>query len=123
MLQPAYQNLRQRVEGSVAAFLKMNPWRPDMNKNQLRDNLRKHIQSGGFLDIGVDRIVDQVVNPKIYTVFLPKVEEVVHNCLGMDKGKPVFEPPPTPEVKNEPPPRFQNKHNLAPRARIPAPCK
>ncbi|XP_046668635.1 biorientation of chromosomes in cell division protein 1-like 1 isoform X2 [Homalodisca vitripennis] len=118
---PAYQNLRQRVEGSVAAFLKMNPWRPDMNKNQLRDNLRKHIQSGGFLDIGVDRIVDQVVNPKIYTVFLPKVEEVVHNCLGMDKGKPVFEPPPTPEVKNEPPPRFQNKHNLAPRARIPAP--
>uniref|UniRef100_A0A1B6KN32 BOD1/SHG1 domain-containing protein n=1 Tax=Graphocephala atropunctata TaxID=36148 RepID=A0A1B6KN32_9HEMI len=118
---PAYQNLRQRVEGSVAAFLKMNPWRPDMNKNQLRDNLRKHIQSGGFLDIGVDRIVDQVVNPKIYSMFLPKVEEVVQNCMGKDKDKPVFDPPTTtPEVKPEPS-RFQNKHNLAPRARIPAP--
>ncbi|XP_054285100.1 biorientation of chromosomes in cell division protein 1-like 1 isoform X2 [Macrosteles quadrilineatus] len=116
---PAYHNLRQRVEGSVAAFLRMNPWRPDMNKNQLRDNLRKHIQSGGFLDIGVDRIVDQVVNPKIYTVFLPKVEEIVQSCLGMENDKPKFEPPPT-QVNPEPS-KFQDKHNLASRSKLPAP--
>lgn len=40
---PAYQNLRQRVEGSVSAFLKKQVWSPDMNKNQLREMLRKNI--------------------------------------------------------------------------------
>lgn len=40
---PAYQNLRQRVEGSVAGFLKKQRWNPDMNKNQVREMLRKSI--------------------------------------------------------------------------------
>lgn len=40
---PAYQNLRQRVEGSVNGFLRNQIWRPDMNKNQLREMLRKNI--------------------------------------------------------------------------------
>nr|CAD7447610.1 unnamed protein product [Timema bartmani] len=39
----------------------------------------------GFLDIGVERIVDQVVNPKIHTVFLPHVEELVYSFLGLEK--------------------------------------
>ncbi len=44
--QPAYQNLRQRVEGSLNRFLaKENQrWHPNMNKNQLRNQLRKYIQ-------------------------------------------------------------------------------
>lgn len=41
---PAYQNLRQRVEGSVSGFLRKLTWKPDMNKNQVRENLRKNIQ-------------------------------------------------------------------------------
>lgn len=40
---PAYQNLRQRVEGSVSGFLKTQRWRPDMNKNHVREMLRKNI--------------------------------------------------------------------------------
>lgn len=40
---PAYQNLRQRVEGSVTGFLKKQMWRPDMNKNHVREMLRKNI--------------------------------------------------------------------------------
>lgn len=40
---PAYQNLRQRVEGSVTGFLKNQNWKSDMNKNQLRESLRKNI--------------------------------------------------------------------------------
>ncbi|KAJ8945161.1 hypothetical protein NQ318_001626 [Aromia moschata] len=71
---PAYQNLRQRVEGSVTSFLSQQTWRPDMNKNQV------WIFRGG-----VERIVDQVVNPKINTVFLPQVEEVVYRYLGIEK--------------------------------------
>lgn len=41
----------------------------------------------GFLDIGVERIVDQVVNPKILTVFMPQVEDVVYRFLGIEKPK------------------------------------
>lgn len=40
---PAYQNLRQRVEGSVASFLSLQTWSNDMNKNQIREQLRKNI--------------------------------------------------------------------------------
>ncbi len=40
---PAYQNLRQRVENIVSNFLNEQVWRPDINKNQLREKLRKHI--------------------------------------------------------------------------------
>lgn len=40
---PAYQNLRQRVESTVKKFLSEQQWTPDMNKNQLREKLRRHI--------------------------------------------------------------------------------
>lgn len=82
---PAYQNLKQRVEGSVTTFLKQQTWSIDLNKNQLREQLRKNLLESGFLETGVERIVDQVVNPKINTVFLPKVEEIVYRFLGVDK--------------------------------------
>ncbi|XP_018577428.1 biorientation of chromosomes in cell division protein 1-like 1 isoform X2 [Anoplophora glabripennis] len=82
---PAYQNLRQRVEGSVTSFLQQQTWRPDMNKNQVREQLRKNIYESGYLETGVERIVDQVVNPKINTIFLPQVEDVVYRYLGIEK--------------------------------------
>ncbi|XP_017786450.1 PREDICTED: biorientation of chromosomes in cell division protein 1-like 1 isoform X2 [Nicrophorus vespilloides] len=82
---PAYQNLRQRVEGSVSGFLRKQRWSPEMNKNHVREMLRKNIYESGFLEIGVERIVDQVVNPKMNTVFLPKVTEVVYKFLGIEK--------------------------------------
>ncbi|XP_045472942.1 biorientation of chromosomes in cell division protein 1-like 1 [Harmonia axyridis] len=84
---PAYQNLRQRVEGSVLSFLKEQTWNPDMNKNQVREMLRKHIHESGFLETGVERIVDQVVNPKINSVFLPKVDDVTYKFLGIERPK------------------------------------
>lgn len=40
---PAYINLRQRVENSVANFLNEQNWKPDLNKNQLREKLRRNI--------------------------------------------------------------------------------
>ncbi|KAH0557898.1 biorientation of chromosomes in cell division protein 1-like 1 [Cotesia glomerata] len=84
---PAYQNLRTRVEGSVNSFLSKQTWKADLNKNQLRETLRKHISDAAYLDAGVERIVDQVVNPKIYSVFLPQVEDVVYKYLGLEKPK------------------------------------
>uniref|UniRef100_A0A182JCB1 BOD1/SHG1 domain-containing protein n=1 Tax=Anopheles atroparvus TaxID=41427 RepID=A0A182JCB1_ANOAO len=85
---PAYQNLRQRVEGNVNKFLAQQEWSDNIRyKNQLREQLRKNIIDSGFLDTGVERIVDQVVNPKISTVFQPKVEEIVYKYLGIEKPK------------------------------------
>ncbi|KAK0183123.1 hypothetical protein PV327_001193 [Microctonus hyperodae] len=84
---PAYQNLRTRVEASVNSFLNKQTWKADLNKNQLRETLRKQISDAAYLDAGVERIVDQVVNPKIYSVFMPQIEDVVYKYLGMEKPK------------------------------------
>ncbi|XP_049880523.1 biorientation of chromosomes in cell division protein 1-like 1 [Pectinophora gossypiella] len=84
---PAYQNLRQRVESSVATFLSRQIWKPDLNKNQLREKLRKHLLDGNYLEQGVERIVDQVVNPKVASVFIPQVEDLVYNYLGIPRKK------------------------------------
>ncbi|XP_026675362.1 biorientation of chromosomes in cell division protein 1-like 1 [Ceratina calcarata] len=84
---PAYQNLHTRVEGSVNSFLSKQSWKPDLNKNQLRETLRKQINEAPYLDAGVERIVDQVVNPKIYSVFMPQIEDVVYKFLGIERPK------------------------------------
>lgn len=39
----------------------------------------------GFLDTGVERIVDQVVNPKLNSNFVPKIEEIAYKYLGIEK--------------------------------------
>lgn len=40
----------------------------------------------GFLDAGINRILDQVVNPHVLsTVFLPEVEEVVYSYLSIPR--------------------------------------
>ena len=42
--QPAYQNLRSRVESSVSRVLDRQSWKPTLNKNQLRNQIRKQMQ-------------------------------------------------------------------------------
>ncbi|XP_076337907.1 uncharacterized protein LOC143240030 isoform X2 [Tachypleus tridentatus] len=81
----SYQNLRQRVEGYVSKFLSTQTWRPDLQKNQLRDSLRRHINESGMLALGVARVVEQVVNPKINHVFLPQINTAVRRYLGLEK--------------------------------------
>lgn len=39
------------------------------------------------MDAGVERIVDQVVNPKVYSVFMPQIEDVVYKFLGVERPK------------------------------------
>lgn len=45
--------------------------------------------SGNYLEQGVERIVDQVVNPKVASVFIPQVEDLVYNYLGITRKKTV----------------------------------
>lgn len=37
------------------------------------------------MDTGVERIVDQVVNPKLNSNFVPKIEDIVYKYLGIEK--------------------------------------
>lgn len=85
---PAYINLIQRVKSTVHNFLASKVWSPEMNKIQMRERLRRHIQESSFLEKGVERIVDQVVNPKISTTFQPQIENIAYVALGIDKPKP-----------------------------------
>lgn len=80
---PAAQNLHQRVEGFVKKFLGQQKWSPRLNKNQMRDHLRKQINQTDMLTQGVERIIEQVVNPKVLQVIKPRVDEAVCETLGL----------------------------------------
>jgi len=94
LLQPAYQNLRQRVESSVSRYLSKQGgnWKPTNNKSQLRNQLRKHIQESNYLEAGVEGIVDQVVGPKILPIIQPEVESIIYKMFGVEKPVQTEEP-------------------------------
>lgn len=79
---PAYQNLRQRVDNFVSNHLANHTWSPHLNKNQLRNNIRQQVLKSGMLEAGIDRIISQVVDPKINHTFRPQVEKVVQEFLA-----------------------------------------
>ncbi|XP_009885958.1 PREDICTED: biorientation of chromosomes in cell division protein 1-like 1 [Charadrius vociferus] len=82
MWKPAYQNLRQRVDNFVSNHLATHTWSPHLNKNQLRNNIRQQVLKSGMLESGIDRIISQVVDPKINHTFRPQVEKAVHEFLA-----------------------------------------
>ncbi|KAH8417863.1 hypothetical protein KR222_007407 [Zaprionus bogoriensis] len=100
---PAYQNVRNRVETAVKDFLAKQHWTPETNKVQLRERLRKHLLDSDVLDKGVDHIVDQVVNPKVATIFEPKIESIAYKYLGITPPPPPANPPPRPPLLPAPP--------------------
>uniref|UniRef100_A0A671TA40 BOD1/SHG1 domain-containing protein n=1 Tax=Sinocyclocheilus anshuiensis TaxID=1608454 RepID=A0A671TA40_9TELE len=60
---------------------------PQLNKNQLRNSIRQLVLQSGMLEQGVDRIVAQVVDPKVHHSFRPQVERVVQKFLAEMKVK------------------------------------
>ncbi|XP_075959343.1 biorientation of chromosomes in cell division 1-like 1 [Anarhichas minor] len=98
---PAYLNLKQRVDNFVSNHLSNHTWSPHLNKNQLRNNIRQLVLQSGMLEQGVDRIVAQVVDPKINHLFRPQVERVVREFLspGSCSEEP---PPPLPSTETKP---------------------
>ncbi|XP_064553304.1 biorientation of chromosomes in cell division protein 1-like 1 isoform X2 [Drosophila montana] len=109
---PAYQNVRNRVETAVNDFLAKQHWTPDTNKVQLRERLRKHLLDSDVLDKGVDHIVDQVVNPKVATIFEPKIESIAYKYLGITPPPPPANPPPRPPLLPAPPLPPYTGHSL-----------
>jgi hypothetical protein len=93
--------LKQRVENTVQSFLNLQKWTPNLNRNQLREKLRKNIIDASYLETGVERIVDQVVSPNVIaSVFNPQIEDLVYKYLGIEKPK-LVEPNPYDDLKTE----------------------
>ncbi|XP_050048934.2 uncharacterized protein [Dermacentor andersoni] len=122
---PAYLNLKQRIEGYITKFLSTQTWTPDMNKNHVRDMMRREINESGMLSAGMDHLVDQIVNPKIYHVFTPEVENGVRQYLGLSSEKdsstqqPAAETltdfisqPPPPQTSALPPPPPKSEFSI-----------
>ncbi|XP_028573628.2 biorientation of chromosomes in cell division protein 1 isoform X5 [Podarcis muralis] len=102
---PAYQNLRQKVDNFVSTHLDKQEWNPAMNKNQLRNGLRQSVIQSGMLEAGVDRIISQVVDPKLNHIFRPQIEKAIHDFLAAQKKEDsVPAPPPEPESQDPSPP-------------------
>ncbi|XP_055410490.1 biorientation of chromosomes in cell division protein 1 isoform X1 [Bubalus kerabau] len=97
---PAYQNLRQKVDNFVSTHLDKQEWNPTMNKNQLRNGLRQSVVQSGMLEAGVDRIISQVVDPKLNHIFRPQIERAIHEFLAAQKKEAVPAPPPEPESQD-----------------------
>ncbi|XP_032995852.1 biorientation of chromosomes in cell division protein 1 isoform X1 [Lacerta agilis] len=102
---PAYQNLRQKVDNFVSTHLDKQEWNPAMNKNQLRNGLRQSVIKSGMLEAGVDRIISQVVDPKLNHIFRPQIEKAIHDFLAAQKKEDLVPaPPPEPESQDPSPP-------------------
>uniref|UniRef100_H2LAM0 Biorientation of chromosomes in cell division 1 n=2 Tax=Oryzias latipes TaxID=8090 RepID=H2LAM0_ORYLA len=82
---PAYQNLRQKVDNFVTSHLSTQEWNPSNNKNQMRNGLRQSVVQSGMLESGVDRIITQVVDPKMNHIFRPQIETAIHDFLSGDR--------------------------------------
>ncbi|XP_056302067.1 biorientation of chromosomes in cell division protein 1 [Danio aesculapii] len=82
---PAYQNLRQKVDNFVSNHLTTQEWNPSINKNQVRNALRQSVVQSGMLESGVDRIISQVVDPKLHHIFRPVIENAIHDFLDAEK--------------------------------------
>ncbi|KAG1943647.1 biorientation of chromosomes in cell division protein 1 [Pimephales promelas] len=81
---PAYQNLRQKVDNFVSTHLSTQEWNPSINKNQARNGLRQSVVQSGMLESGVDRIITQVVDPKLNHTFRPHIEDAIHDFLSAE---------------------------------------
>ncbi|XP_054482368.1 uncharacterized protein LOC129113910 [Anoplopoma fimbria] len=82
---PAYQNLRQKVDNYVTSHLSTQDWNPSINKNQMRNGLRQSVVQSGMLESGVDRIITQVVDPKMNHTFRPHIETAIHDFLSGER--------------------------------------
>ena len=60
-----------------------------LKKQGIKCNPRLHVfivhHRERFVEEGIERIVDQTVNPKIYSAIEPLVESIVYKFLGVEK--------------------------------------
>ncbi|XP_003926094.1 biorientation of chromosomes in cell division protein 1-like 2 [Saimiri boliviensis] len=104
----AYQNPSQKVDNLVPAHLDQREWNPAVNKNQLCHGPRQSVVQSGMLETGVDRIITQVVDPKLNHIFRPQIERAIHEYLAAQIKAAVPATPPEPEGPDPPAPSQYN---------------
>ena len=57
-----------------------------------------------MLEVGVDRIIYQMVDPKLNHIFRPQTERAIHEFLAAQKKEAVPAPAPEPESQDPPAP-------------------
>ena len=101
-----------------------------MNKNAVRESLRRALNMQSFVQTGVERVVDQVIQPKKPTVFRPKIKEITYEFLEIDDNPLPPPPQPTfmqhgayaPTPPNGPPPHYGHEATTAPPPTVPPPA-
>jgi len=91
---PTYQNWKQRIESNVRKFLNTIMWTPDLNKNTVRERLKKHLHDGREnrdLDEGADRILNHVLTSKTLKLFENKIDTAVNEYFGIKNDAPPTE--------------------------------
>uniref|UniRef100_A0A2K6CH73 Biorientation of chromosomes in cell division 1 like 2 n=1 Tax=Macaca nemestrina TaxID=9545 RepID=A0A2K6CH73_MACNE len=101
---PAHHSLSQKADNFVSAHLDKQEWNPSVNENQLRDGLRQSVVQPERSEAGVDRIISQVVNPKLNHIFRPHIEQAIHEFLVAQKEAAVLVLPAEPEGLDPPAP-------------------
>lgn len=74
------------------------------NSKELSNSGLFHLHRSGMLEAGVDRIISQVVDPKLNHIFRPQIERAIHEFLAAQKKEAVPAPPPEPESQDPPAP-------------------
>lgn len=73
-------------------------------KGELNHSGLLYLHRSGMLEAGVDRIISQVVDPKLNHIFRPQIERAIHEFLAAQKKEAVPAPPPEPEGQDPPAP-------------------
>ncbi|CAI6367695.1 unnamed protein product [Macrosiphum euphorbiae] len=88
-----YQNWKQLIESNVNKFLSKVKFTQELNKNTVRERLRKHLLYGcetQDIEEGADRILTQVLAPHSLSIFEHKIAVAVDEYLGIkNKAHPI----------------------------------
>lgn len=78
LAQSSYQTLKKNVEDYVHKYL--NDIKPNANtkKQILRDNIRRNLTESHFMNDGINRIIEELVEPKLEKTFIDKIDDLVN---------------------------------------------
>ncbi|XP_060881124.1 biorientation of chromosomes in cell division protein 1-like 1 [Metopolophium dirhodum] len=89
-----YQNWKQLIESNVNKFLSKVKFTPELNKNTVRERLRKQLLYGcetQDIEEGADRILTQVLAPHSLSIFEHKIAVAVDEYFGIKNKAPPIE--------------------------------
>lgn len=75
--QPQFHDLSKSVEDYVVRFLKEQ--KPNSKKSFIRDKLRRSLNESYFLTSGINKLIEDTLEPKLESTFKPLITKVVES--------------------------------------------